>query len=96
MIVDDGVRLKRVQVKTVYFDNSKKRWIISFVTSHIRGGGRRVNKKYSTNSFDELCAVHLDTNSVYQIPVEVVAGKRSATVYPNQLNGPYEKYHVKL
>ena len=38
----------------------------------------------------------LDTNSVYQIPVEVVAGKRSATVYPNQLNGPYEKYHVKL
>ena len=32
MIVDDGVRLKRVQVKTVYFDNSKKRWIISFVT----------------------------------------------------------------
>lgn len=97
LVVDDGVRLKRVQVKTVYWDNSKSRWLISFVTSHIRGNGRRVNKKYSLDSFDELCAVHLDSNTVYQIPVRDVADKRSATVYPIGLKiGKYEKYQIKL
>lgn len=97
MVVDDGIRLKRVQVKTIYWDNSKNRWLISFVTSHVRGNGRRVNKKYSLDSFDELLAVHVDSNTVYQIPVKDVAGKRSATVYPLDIkNGRYERYLVKL
>ena len=82
LIVDNHDKLSRVQVKTIYWDNSKKRNLISCVTSHIRGNGNRYNKKYEDNSFDLLCAVHKDTESFYVIPIEEIVGRRSITFYP--------------
>lgn len=94
--------LKKVQVKSIYFDNSRKRYVISLVTSHIRGNNRRTNKKYNINSFDLLCCIEKETNSVYIIPIDKVAGKRSITFYPkgkyNKTNTRYEdfeKYKVQ-
>lgn len=75
-------KLIRVQVKTIYFDNSKKRYLISCVTSHIRGSNRRINKKYTNKSFDLLCAIEKETMSVYLIPIEKILGRRSITFYP--------------
>ena len=81
LVVDNGV-LSRVQVKTVYWDNSKNRYLISCVTSHIKGSGRRTNKKYSQESFDLLAAVETETMAVYLIPISDIAGRRSITLYP--------------
>ncbi len=103
MVVDELGKLHKVQVKTVYWDNSKKRWLISCVTSHIRGNGRRENKKYRQESFDLLAAVHEPTKQVYKIPVEKIVGRRSITVYPEgkpkSVNGrftDYEQYVEQL
>jgi len=82
LIIDNG-KLSRVQVKTAYWDNSKKRYLVSLVTSHIRGNGRKPNKKYSKDSFDLLCAVQKETNSIYIVPIEMIVGRRSITVYPD-------------
>lgn len=81
LIIDNG-ELKRVQVKTIYWDNSKQRYLISCVTSHIRGNENRYNKKYTQDSFDLLCAVERETNSIYLIPIDAIAGRRSITLYP--------------
>ena len=101
LIVDDGT-LKRVQVKTAYWDNSKKRYLVSCVTSHIRGNGKRYNKKYSEGSFDILCAVEHKTNSIYLIPAEKIIGRRSITLYPegkpetvNSRYDNFEQYKVQ-
>ena len=96
MVVDELGELRKVQVKTVYWDNSKKRWLISCVTSHIRGNLRRTNKKYQAHSFDLMAAVHEPTRTIYKIPIEKIAGRRSITVYPEgkpkTVNGRYEDY----
>lgn len=99
-IVDNG-KLNRVQVKTIYFDNSKNRYMISCVTSHIRGNEKRINKKYTKNSFDILCAVEPELGAVYLIPIEAIALRRGVTLYPtgknNKSNTKYEdfeKYRV--
>ena len=76
-------KLQRVQVKTIYFDNSKQRWLASLVTSHIRGNGRRENKKYSQDSFDIGAFVCKEHDVIYIIPIEELAGKRSITFYPD-------------
>ena len=89
LIIDDGV-LKSVQVKSIYWDNSKKRFLLSLVTSHIRGNGRRINKKYKKTSFDLLCAVEKISKAIYLIPIENIAGKRSMTFYITD----NEKYRV--
>ncbi len=81
LIIDNG-KLSRIQIKTVYWDNSKQRYLISCVTSHIRGNNRRLNKKYSVLSFDYLLGVEKETQSYYLIPVEKIANRRSITVYP--------------
>lgn len=83
LIIDNG-KLNRVQVKTAYWDNNKKRYLISLVTSHIRGNGRRPNKKYQLSSFDLLCAVQKEANAIYLIPIKEIIGRRSITVYPNK------------
>lgn len=101
LIIDkDG--LKRVQVKTAYWDNSKQRYLISCVTSHIRGNENRYNKKYNLNSFDLLCAVEIETGAIYLIPIDEVAERRSITVYPKgkpetvrTKNEDFEKYKIK-
>lgn len=100
LIVDNG-KLQRVQVKTIYYDNSKQRYMVSCVTSHIRGNGKRTNKKYNINSFDLLCAVEDETQTIYIIPIEKVAGKRAITFYPKGKNNKsntryedFEKYRV--
>ena len=76
-------KLQRVQVKTIYYDNSKQRWLASLVTSHIKGNGRRENKKYSHDSFDIGAFVCKQFNTIYIIPIEELAGKRSITFYPD-------------
>lgn len=91
--------LYKVQVKTIYFDNNKKRWISSCVTSHIRGNGRRGNKKYTEQSFDYGLFICKEYNLAYLIPISKLVGKRSITFYPNGKNNKsstryqdYEKY----
>lgn len=76
-------KLQRVQVKTIYYDNSKQRWLASLVTSHIKGNGKRENKKYSIQSFDIGVFVCKEHNAIYIIPIEEIEGKRSITFYPN-------------
>ncbi len=95
LIADDGRQLLKVQVKTVYWDTSKNRHLISCVTSHIRGNGRRVNKKYADKSFDVLVGVERESGAIYAIPFEKILGRRSITVYPKgktKTNGRYEDF----
>jgi hypothetical protein len=81
LIIDSG-SLQRVQVKTVYWDNQKQRYLISCVTSHIRGNENRYNKKYREDSFDLLCAIERETQAIYLIPISQIFGRRSVTLYP--------------
>lgn len=103
LIVDDGINLNKIQVKTAYWDTNKQRNLVSLVTSHIRGDSNRYNKKYQEKSFDLLLIVHVETMSFYEIPIKEILGRRSLTVYPNGIpatvNGRYtdfEKYKCKL
>lgn len=102
LVIDDKKAIRRVQVKTAYWDTSKKRFLVSCVTSHIRGNHRRTNKKYANNSFDILCAVEKATNAVYVIPKSQVVGRRSITLYPNgkpatvgERYDDFEQYRVR-
>jgi len=92
LIIDNG-SLWRVQVKTVYWDNSKHRYLISLVTSHIRGKGRKPNKKYTQKSFDVLCAVCEPENAIYVIPIKEIIGRRSITLYPTDKPKTVSKIH---
>lgn len=98
LIVDTPslLKLQRVQVKTIYYDNSKQRWVASLVTSHIRGNGRRENKKYSETSFDIGAFVCKEHNVIYIIPIEVLLGRRSITFYPdskpNTVNSRFDDF----
>ena len=101
LVIDNG-KLNRVQVKTIYWDNSKKRYLISLVTSHIRGGGRKPNKKYTNNSFDLLVGIEKETGAIYQIPIKEVVGRRSITLYPKEKPTPvnsryqeFERYRLR-
>ena len=105
LIIDslDHSRLQRAQIKTIYFDNSKQRWIASLVTSHIRGNGRRQNKKYSEQSFDIGVFVCKEHNVIYIVPIDKLLNRRSITFYPdskpNTVNARYEdfeKFKCKL
>ncbi len=95
-IIDNNGSLQRIQVKTIYYDNSKKRWLGSCVTSHMRGNNRRVNKKYKENSFDYILFVCREHNCVYFIPISKIAGRRGITFYPNgkpkNVSSRYEDY----
>lgn len=95
--------IERAQVKTIYFDNTKQRWIASLVTSHIRGNERRTNKKYSEDSFDVGVFVCMECDAIYIIPVSELAGRRSVTFYPdgkpetvNSRYKDFEKYKHRL
>lgn len=83
-------KIIRVQVKTIYWDNSKKRYMGSCVTSHIRGNNRRLNKKYNANSFDYCLFICAEYNSAYMIPITSILGRRSITFYPNGKNNKTE------
>ena len=83
-VVDDcNNHLYKIQVKTIYFDNNKQRWMGSCVTSHLRGNGKRTNKKYTKESFDFGLFICAEYNSVYMIPISLIEGRRSITFYPN-------------
>jgi len=98
-IADDNEgHIHRVQVKTIYFDNSKQRWIASCVTSHRRSEGI-VNKKYSINSFDYGLFICKECNAAYFIPIDLITERRGITFYPDGKNIPtssryenFEKY----
>lgn len=83
LIIDNNGKLNRVQVKTVYYDNNKKRYLSSCVTSHIHGNYRRTNKKYTLNSFDLYAFVCRPFNCIYIIPIDLLEGRRSITFYPD-------------
>ena len=100
LIIDNG-KLYKVQVKTAYWDVNKSRHLISCVTSHIRGNGRRHNKKYTKDSFDLLCAVVPNDLGIYVIPIEKIINRRGLTVYPkgkpstiNSRYNDFEKFKV--
>ena len=102
-VIDDNGKLLRIQVKTIYFDNSKNRWMGSCVTSHIRGNGRRENKKYTVDSFDYGLFICKEYNVVYFIPISQLIGRRSITFYPNGKDNKsdtryedFEKYKMSL
>ena len=102
LIIDKDNILSRIQVKTIYWDNSKSRYLISLVTSHIRGNGRRTNKKYHNNSFDYLVGIEKETYALYQIPIKIITGRRSMTVYPkgkpktvNNRFNDFEQYRLR-
>lgn len=83
-IIDDyNGNVYKVQVKTVYYDSNKKRWVGSCVTSHIRGNGKRTNKKYNADSFDYGLFICKKYFAAYLIPINEIAGRRSITFYPN-------------
>lgn len=102
-IVDDNKEnLYRIQVKTIYFDNSKQRWLSSCVTSHNRSGGL-INKKYTIKSFDYGLFICKEYNVCYLIPIDLIAKRRSITFYPDGKNIPvnsryenFETYKEKL
>ena len=85
---------QKVQIKTIYWDNSKKRNICSLVTSHIRGNNKRQNKKYKKNDFDLLCAVEINTRSIYLIPFDKIKGRRSITFYPQGEKNKTNTKHI--
>lgn len=99
---DDKGNIYRVQVKTIYFDNSKQRWLSSCVTSHKRSQGI-VNKKYSIDSFDYGLFICEKYSIAYFIPIDLIAERRSITFYPDGQNIPtssryqnFEKYREKI
>lgn len=79
---------KRVQVKKIYYDNSKNRYIASLVLTHKQSDGKTRNKKYKKGAFDICAFVCADENAIYIIPFEFVHGRRSITFYPNDLGNP--------
>ena len=81
LIADTSKGLKRIQIKTCYFDNSSNRYVVSLVTSH-RRSNQINNKKYSSNSFDYLIGVCKELNVFYIIPIEIILDKRQITLYP--------------
>ena len=81
LIADTPKGLKRIQIKTCYFDNSSNRYVVSLVTSH-RRNNQINNKKYSSNSFDYLIGVCKELNIFYIIPIEIILDKRQITLYP--------------
>lgn len=83
-IIDDKVNSpKRVQVKTIFFDNGKGRYIGNTVLSHRLSNGHTINKKYSDNSFDLCAFVCRDYNAIYILPIELVKNRRCITFYPD-------------
>ena len=81
LIADTSKGLKRIQIKTCYFDNSSNRYVISLVTSH-RRSNQISNKKYSSNSFDYLIGVCSKLDVFYIIPIDIILDKRQITLYP--------------
>ena len=95
LVVDNGKTLFKIQVKTVYWSKPKKRYLVSCQTSSFRSKGLAI-KKYTQKSFDYLVAVEPKTNSLYQIPINKIIGRRGITLYPegipNSRTGRYEDF----
>ena len=93
---------KRVQVKTIYFDAHKKRYISGLTLSHRQADGTTINKKYDGNSFDICAFVCMDYNAIYAVPIDKIIGRRSITFYPDRpqthIKRPvnYERYKDQL
>ena len=81
LIADTPKGLKRIQIKTCYFDNSSNRYVVSLVTSH-RRSNQISNKKYSSNSFDYLIGVCKELSVFYIMPIEIILNRRQITLYP--------------
>ena len=103
LIVDKNDDLLRVQVKTIFFDNNKHRYICNFALSHINSDGSTRIKKYDKNSFDYCAAVCREQNAIYILPIKHILGRRSITFYPDREGVKnskryrhYEEYKDKL
>ena len=83
IITKEGEKPKRVQVKKVYFDNAKNRYISSLILSHKNCDGTTRNKKYNADSFDICAFVCVDCNVIYVVPISEIIGRRSITFYPD-------------
>ena len=79
-IADNGENQQRVQVKKIYYDEAKQRYVSSLVTAHVRRG-RKINKKYEDGAFDLFAFVCPEYNAIYIIPLSELIGRRSLTFY---------------
>lgn len=93
VVEDINGKLYKIQVKTIYFDNNKQRWVASCVTSHIHGNNKRTNKKYTKKSFDFGLFICAEYNKAYLIPISLIEGRRGITFYPNGKNNKSNTSH---
>ena len=80
LIVDTGLKLIRVQIKTIYqaqTDNGKK-WMMDFLKPR---GMRAKIEKYTNKDCDYIVGANPFYNCCYIFPIEVVKNKRQATFY---------------
>lgn len=92
-IVDNGVSLARVQVKSCHRWKAAKEndvWAANFY--HVRNGER---KSYSTNEIEFAAFFLVEIEAWYIIPISEVGEKRSLTFYPNSGKGKWEAFRER-
>ena len=82
-IADNKTERQRVQVKKIYYDNAKKRFIGGMSTTHKTSDGSNHYKKYKADSFDICAFVCVELNAIYIVPGEYVYRRSSITFYPD-------------
>lgn len=79
LIIDKDSKIKKVQVKSIFFDKSRNRYLCKLFTNHRKGhsfNGKHSIAKYTLNDFDMLCAVSIDLRILYFIPINLVENKQ--------------------
>lgn len=92
LIVDDGLELKRVQVKsTSRKDKSGGMDCYNCLVC----SGRNSKEKYSKNDIDYVAIYIIPENTWYLIPVEQITGK-TVKLYPHRVSqrNTYEKFKI--
>lgn len=87
LVIDYKNTLLRVQVKSIYWDSSREKYVCNLLNAHrISTNDDNIKKhkikKYDKNSFDILCAVERDSNIIYIIPIKYILGRSRLIFYP--------------
>ena len=98
LIVDTGVNVLRVQVKTVSYSNSKRRYVAKLYNAHRKKDGTWDQKTYDENSCDMIACVCQDEKLIYLVPIKLLAGRTGVTFYPTgkPKGKNYEAYRHEL
>lgn len=89
-LIDNGNGIKRVQAKTAYWEEQRKRYVCKVT---YRDGNKAV--KYTPNDIDILCAVEGDTNSIYVIPIEYIQSRYCLHLNPDNTVRTIEKNKIE-